>query len=478
MKKIILSLFSAFTLAGFTNAQTLTQSNFTCTIIPQVMGSGTSSRLPVIIRATVSGLAPNTTYRYFTNLAAATDFGTTNSGAGNPLFPRTSSFVYTTGASLATANNYDSLTSDASGNFTGWFAVVNTGNTRFTAGNYVYPSIVLDSAGSKRGVVNTRLVATDSILVLGYSATAGANNGTGIRGNSSATDKNIILLYDNINGAGRPLSICFVETMGTTIASAVPFYTSSVQAVSGAWGTIVPNTLPNGVKRIEQRSLTTGAIVNANTSSNSNWGSINTVNPAGGTTALTIAALDAPLPVTWKSFTVTPYPGLIQLDWTTASETSNSHFEIQRSDDGKSFETIGSVTGEGNSNTLSNYTFVDAAISATNLLYYRLKQVDLNGQTTFSNTITVNTYSTPNHILACLPNPFAGDLNLSLRIEVDALATISITDALGETHHLTIEQLHAGSKLLSMHTSGLPAGVYVLRITFNGETISQKIVKE
>jgi hypothetical protein len=162
MKKILLSIIISL-IATLTNAQVLTQSNYTGNIVPQVIGSVTGTRLPFIYRATLTGLAPNTIYRYFTNLAIRTDIGTTNSGAGNPLFISTSDIRYTTGASLLTLGGYDSLTTNSSGSYTGWFATVNTGNSRFTAGNYVFPSIVLDSAGLKRGIINSRFCfANDS----------------------------------------------------------------------------------------------------------------------------------------------------------------------------------------------------------------------------------------------------------------------------------------------------------------------------
>ncbi|MES2778391.1 MAG: T9SS type A sorting domain-containing protein [Bacteroidota bacterium] len=476
MKKIILSLLSALTLLNVSNAQLLTQSNFTCTIVPKVMSSGTSTRLPVVVRATLSNLAPNTVYRFYTNLALATDFGTTNSGAGNPLFPRTTSFIYTTGASLASANNYDSLTTDAGGNYTGWFAIVNTGNARFTAGNYVYPSIVLDSAGSKRGIANSRFVATDSIQVLTFNTVAGVNNGSGIRGNSSATDKNIVLLYDNTTGTGRPLATCFVENSGVTIASTVPFYTTNVQAVSGAWGTIIPNTLVNGVKRIEQRSFTTGAIVNANTSVNGNWGSTNTVNPLTGATALTIASTDAPLPVLWKSFSATPLASdNIQLNWSTASETNNSHFDIQRSVDGKNFETIGNIKGAGNSNKTVHYRFADNDAATTQTIYYRLKQVDFDGKANYSTIVSVMSKA---GIESTLPNPFNSDLNISLNATTTASATVTIMDIIGKTHHTSTEQLQAGSSTIHINTSEMPDGIYFVRVSYNGETFTQKIVKK
>jgi hypothetical protein len=174
-------------------AQSLIQSNFSGEEIPQFMGSGTTPRLPVIFRARLTGLAANSTYRYFCNLATQSDIGTTNSGAGNPLFLRNSNFIYSTSVSLSTSGNFDLLVTNVFGEYVGWFAVVNTGNARFIAGNYFFPTIVLDSAGLKRGTVNTRFCLTNtSITVLAFGATV--NNGSFIRGLSGGTAK-ILLCY-------------------------------------------------------------------------------------------------------------------------------------------------------------------------------------------------------------------------------------------------------------------------------------------
>ncbi|MBK7255343.1 MAG: hypothetical protein IPI04_15900 [Ignavibacteria bacterium] len=93
----------------------------------------------------MTGLQPNLKYRYYTNACRYTDFGGTNSGAGNPLFINGSDFRYTTSTGLSTVNGYDSILTDAAGSYTRWFGFVHTGNARFTAGNFVYPSITLDS---------------------------------------------------------------------------------------------------------------------------------------------------------------------------------------------------------------------------------------------------------------------------------------------------------------------------------------------
>jgi len=285
MKKI-LYVIVLFALLSVNSYPQMVQSNFTGVLVPQYMCSGTSSRMPYIFRATVSGLLPNSTYRYYTQACRYTDFGSTNSGAGNPILINTNglSFRYTTSTSLSNSASYDSLLTDTSGNFTGWFGFVNTGNTRFTAGNYIYPSITLDSAGS--GVTKYRFALNDSIFVLKYTDSSITTGGTGIYGISQANPKSIISLYDNVNNTGRPLSVCYVESVGidtSAFASLVIYYKDSVILRNGRWGSVIPNLLSNGVRRINVHSFLTGSIVNYNLDSNGVWPSgANTVNPAGG----------------------------------------------------------------------------------------------------------------------------------------------------------------------------------------------------
>jgi hypothetical protein len=136
--------------------------------------------------------------------------------------------------------------------------------------------------------------------VLAFGTTADAVTGTGIYGNSLATDKNFVVLYDNVAGTGRPLAATFAENDGAaenTAAFYVKFYNDSVDGVSGAWGAIIPNDNANGVQRIEQRKLSDGSLVAANTASGGVWPSgADTVNPAGAdTTPIVITATDAPL---------------------------------------------------------------------------------------------------------------------------------------------------------------------------------------
>ncbi len=283
MKKLIPFFLFAIFIFTDANAQ-LVQSNFTSVVTPRYICSGSSTRLPYVYRASVTGLLPNTKYRYYSQACRYTDFGSSNSGAGNPILINGSSFRYTTSTSLSTPGGYDSLTTDSQGNYTGWFGFVHTGNARFTAGNYVYPSITLDSAGS--GSTYLRYALNDSILVLQFADSANAISGTGLYGISLATAKNIVSLYDNVNNTGRPLAMAIVESEGidaSAMPSLVPYYVDSVDARNGRWGTVIPNMLSTGVRRINVHRLTDATIANFNTDADGIWPSgISTVNPSGG----------------------------------------------------------------------------------------------------------------------------------------------------------------------------------------------------
>ncbi len=281
------------------------QPTLTDVLVPQYIqgiasGSSNTKRLPYAYRVTLGSLIPNATYRYYNQCAIATDAANV-AGAGNCIIASPSgSFLRTSGPSLGSAGNYGSFTADASGNYTGWFLCEPTGNARFaTAATPVFMRVVLND-GNGGTSAKTYLTTTSSALVLPF-GTTGTDTGTGIYGNSAATDKNFVVLYDNVAGTGRPLAATFVESDGVTenaaAASYVAFYGTSVDGISGAWGSLIPNNNANGVRRIEQRKLSDGSLVLANTDSDGVWPSgANTVNPAGGdATPIVITATDAPL---------------------------------------------------------------------------------------------------------------------------------------------------------------------------------------
>ena len=342
-------------------------------------------------RATVSGLTANTSYRYYAQAALATVFGTTSSGAGNTLLPISGNFLSPSTPSFSTAGAYDTFTTDANGSYTGWFGFVYTGNAAFTAGNTVYPTITLNAGGTST-TVGKRLALDVGILVQAFATTSGANNCSFIRSTSSATAKNLVVLYDNVNGTGRPLAIVPAESIGLAIGSVITGYSTS----AGAWSTSIPNSNANGVRRIEQRSLAANAIVGYSTDADGSWptGPINTANPVTGGTAIVIAAADAPINSTTATPTIngeataSPFTttyGTASTAQTFSISGANLSTDITATAPNTNFEVSSNGTTYGNT-----ATFTRTGNAATGTLYVRLK----------STAVPDGTYNSQNIVLS------------------------------------------------------------------------------
>jgi hypothetical protein len=104
---------------------------------------------------------------------------------------------------------------------------------------------------------------------------------------------------------------------------------------------------------------------------------------ADGFAWVTTGPIEVPLPVEYLSFNVYVRHIYVILDWTTATEMNNSHFVVERSVNGYSFEELTTVEGSGNSSVPIDYTATDEN-PLSRRMFYRLKQVDYNGQYTYS----------------------------------------------------------------------------------------------
>jgi hypothetical protein len=122
--------------------------------------------------------------------------------------------------------------------------------------------------------------------------------------------------------------------------------------------------------------------------------SLNTVTTTGVThfSVWTLGESSAPLPVELTSFTATPVANqtAMRLAWATASEKNSQAFEVERSLDGRTFTRIGTVAAASTSSSAHTYGLLDAQLPAgAALLYYRLRQVDLDGMFSYSPVHTV-----------------------------------------------------------------------------------------
>ncbi len=182
------------------------------------------------------------------------------------------------------------------------------------------------------------------------------------------------------------------------------------------------------------------------------------------------------LPVNFTSFNAIKQNTDALLTWSTASEINNNGFAIEKSLDGKTFNQIGFVKGAANSNKLLSYNFTDNDLSK-GTSYYRLKQIDMDGNYTFSKTVTV-VNEVAKKATRTLPNPFNNELNIHVTADAATTATVEVMDMLGKVHYSGIETLTAGDNKININTSNLTDGIYFVRMNINGELFTQKIIKK
>jgi hypothetical protein len=172
---------------------------------------------------------------------------------------------------------------------------------------------------------------------------------------------------------------------------------------------------------------------------------------------LTVSSAGAPLPVELVRFTAEPLGPDALLKWATASEKNNDHFDVEASADGRTFQRIGQVAGHGTTTQAHDYQLLDPAIAhyAANPVYYRLRQVDLNGTATYS---PVRPVAVGASALALFPNPTTGAATL---IGTVPGAAVTVFDAVGQ-QVLSATADAAGTAPLTL-PEGLARGVYVVR---------------
>ncbi|MFC2119949.1 T9SS type A sorting domain-containing protein, partial [Bacteroidota bacterium] len=160
--------------------------------------------------------------------------------------------------------------------------------------------------------------------------------------------------------------------------------------------------------------------------------------------------------------------GDVILNWTTATETNNQGFEVQRSTDNQ-FTTIGFVDGFGTSTENHNYSYVDGSVQAGSYTY-RLKQVDYDGTFEYSDIVEVNvTVPDVFSLEQNYPNPFNPSTMIKFSLAADSKVSLTVFDILGqEVSNLISGNLAAGLHEINFNASNINSGVYFYRIDATG----------
>lgn len=182
-----------------------------------------------------------------------------------------------------------------------------------------------------------------------------------------------------------------------------------------------------------------------------------------------------PIPVELNTFTSTVIGNNVSLNWSTATETNNKGFAIERKATDGSFEEIAFVNGFGTTTEVQNYSFVDNNL-LSNTYNYRLKQIDFDGSYAYHNLNQEVFVGAPTvfSLSQNFPNPFNPSTLISYQIPVDSKVNITVYDLLGNVIAVLVnEEKAAGSYEIKYDASSLSSGVYFYKL-LAGEFVSTK----
>jgi len=184
------------------------------------------------------------------------------------------------------------------------------------------------------------------------------------------------------------------------------------------------------------------------------------------------------LPVEMAGFEVKQSESTFVLSWSTASETNNAGFDVQRSIDGGAFKTIGFREGVGTTEQARTYRFTDASVPfEASTIKYRLRQKDLDGTTELSSVRTV-TLAPPGEadLLSPFPNPAPQQATIRYQLPEKAKVTLGVYNVLGQrVATLVNAEQSAGNKQRTLDTSTLGSGVYFVRMRTEDKVMTERL---
>jgi len=170
------------------------------------------------------------------------------------------------------------------------------------------------------------------------------------------------------------------------------------------------------------------------------------------------------IPVELTNFAGNNEDGKVVLKWKTATETNNLGFEIERKTEGGNWNKIGYVAGNGTSAEAHNYLFEDKNLTA-GALYYRLKQLDMNGTYTYSKEIEAAGVVKEYSLAQNYPNPFNPETSISFTLANDSNVKLSVYDITGRiVKELLNGKKSKGAYTVNFNASGIASGVYFYRM--------------
>lgn len=190
----------------------------------------------------------------------------------------------------------------------------------------------------------------------------------------------------------------------------------------------------------------------------------------------------SPLPVELTTFSVSINENRVELNWETVTEINNYGFEIEKqkaesSSQNPDWEKIGFVQGHGNSNSPKHYLFTDNSVNSSKY-FYRLKQIDIDGQFEYSDIVEVDLgVPTEFYLSQNYPNPFNPTTQIQYQVPNEGFVYLIVYNSLGEEISKLVNQYQSvGKYSVSLDASNLPSGVYIYKLQTGNFTSAKKML--
>jgi hypothetical protein len=181
------------------------------------------------------------------------------------------------------------------------------------------------------------------------------------------------------------------------------------------------------------------------------------------------------LPVTLLDFYGELHGSNVLLNWSTTAEYNSKEFQIEKSIDGINYHKIAVLASSGNSTTLKNYKYLDT--EATELNYYRLKMVDIDGFTKQSQVVVIKNTSIVQRVYTTT-SPFTDYINIRFAKTLKGKISLRLIDMSGKVCGVS-ENYQAGTSIVRFESfsKSLNTGIYILQVEVEGQRYSIKLMK-
>ena len=219
----------------------------------------------------------------------------------------------------------------------------------------------------------------------------------------------------------------------------------------------------------------------SNTLSQSDAAGVNVVFNTHTTVVIARSENLGPLAVLPLSFTAIDArntdAGVIR-NWSVANINNHNYFSIERSTNGVDFGEIYRNNENINGNVERTFSFKDSDLPFADIIFYRIKQCDLNGNCQYTGIKTIK-FTNQIRIIRIFPQPAIDKLNIQYHSLVEGMGSIKITDMLGKMVKNEIVYLKKGVQILEVNTGNMEGSIHLVTISSkNDQKTSQLFIKQ